>query len=188
MTSAEWLTGWPGRLLALLMTLGLLALLIFGVAAPLAGWYQSRAELLQERQALAARMTALAAMLPAIQQRATANTAGAGRITFEGATDAVAAAALQEAMQAKASAAGVTLTSVEVLPPETSGDWHRIGLRVALTATWPVVVQLLQSIDQSRPPMLIDDLHVHNSSPAARPAALPLATTLNVFAFRSAKS
>lgn len=188
MIGAAWLTGRRGQSLALLVTLLLCLIVWFDAVQPLLGWYGDRAETLQQQRAIAQRMESLAASLPLLRRQAQA---GAGAQTAANATlkdtdDAVASATLQEDVQAMATAAGASLTSVETLPAESAGAWRRIGLRVNLTAPWPVLVRLLQSLDGATPRMLVDDLHVHSTVLVAHPSALPLQTSLIVFAFRAA--
>ncbi len=80
-----------------------------------------------------------------------------------GATDAVAAATLQGRVQDMAGSAGATLSSTEALPARQQGAYRRIALRVSLNASLPVLVRLLQSLDESTPRMLVDDLQCHTS-------------------------
>ena len=44
-----------------------------------------------------------------------------------------------------ASIAGAELNSMEILPAEQRGTYHRIGLRVATAAQWPVLIELLRA-------------------------------------------
>jgi general secretion pathway protein M len=182
---SAWLTGGRGRALALCLTVLVLAAAWVGAVQPLLAWHADRADMLLRRRAVAERMRDLGATLPSLRRQAEQ---GAGpapvRATLEGATDAVAGAALQERMQAMAADAGASLTSIETLPAEQAGAWRRIGLRVALAAPWPVLVRLLEAIDAATPRMLVDDLHVHSTLVVRDPVALPLQTSFTVYAFR----
>lgn len=184
----DWLIGPRGRMLALGVTLLFGVIVRAAIIDPALSWHAERTEVFNQRRALLARMERLAATLPALQRQAEDGTADrpAAGITLGGASDAVAGALLQERVQAMANAAGATLTSVETLPPEPAGAWRRIGLRVAMSAPWPVLVRLLQALDQATPHMLTDDLHVHSTLLIARPVALPLQTSFTVYAFRAA--
>ena len=107
-----------------------------------------------------------------------------------GGTDAIAAAVLQGLIQDMATAAGATLASEEVLPAVQQGGFRQIDLRIALTARWPVLVQLLQEIDASDLRLLVDDLEFHavddaatgSGGPGGHP---PLAASFVVMAFRA---
>jgi general secretion pathway protein M len=184
---AAWLIGRRGQALALAATLMVCPAIWAGVVQPLWSWYDTRAETLREQQALAERMEGLAASLPSLRGQVDAGAgdhAEAGAI-LPGASDSLASATLQERVQAMATAAGATLASVETLPADSAGAWRRIGLRVTLTASWTVLVRLLEALDQARPRMLVDDLHVHSTLLVAHPAVLPLQTSLTVYAFRA---
>jgi general secretion pathway protein M len=185
---AEWLTGRRGQVLAVGVTLLLLLMVWIGAVQPLLAWHADRAETLLQQRVLADRMANAAATLPALRRQAEAGTGGhvASAATLAGASDAIAGATLQEQVQAMATAAGATLTSAETLPAEQTGAWRRIGLRLTLTAAWPVLVKLLEAIDRATPQMLVDDLHVHSVLLVARPVALPLQTSFTVYAFRAA--
>jgi general secretion pathway protein M len=186
MRGHDWLVGRRGQALALGATLLACFALWSGVAQPLAEWYNSRAETLLEQRALAERMDGLAASLPALRQMVAAGAGNreAAGATLTGASDSVASATLQERVQAMATAAGATLSSVETLPAESTGAWRRIGLRVSLTVSWPVLINLLRALDEATPRMLVDDLHVHGTVLVAHPVVLPLPTAFTVYAFR----
>jgi general secretion pathway protein M len=184
---SEWRTGRRGQALALAVTLLVGAIIWVGLLQPLLSWHAERAETLAERRALADLKEGLAVTLPSLRRQAEAWAGGqaSAGVTLSGASDAVAGAMLQERVQIMATAAGATPTSVETLAAEQTGTWRRIGLRVALTTTWPVLVMLLQALDQATPRMLVDDLHVHSTLLVANPVALPLQTSFTIYAFRT---
>ncbi len=182
----------PGRRgQALAVTIGLLAmaLLWFGAIAPIQGWYDDRAVHLEQRQALLVRMREVAGTLPALQTEAAARqTQGqaANVTTLPGASGAVAAADLQEKVQAMANAAGVNLTAVETLPVAKAGQWQKVSLRISMNASWPVLTQLMQSIEKSPTKILIDDVHFHSPTLVAHPTALPVQASMVLYGFREA--
>ncbi len=159
-------TGRRGQMLALVIAVLPLLLLWFGLVVPLADLYGERADHLTQRLGLARRMAQVAAELPALKDRAAA-TAKAGPPppqTLDGASDAVAAASLQNRVQDMAVTAGARLTSVESLEAGAAGEYRRIGLKLSLSAPWPVLVGLLQAIEQSPLPMVIDGLQIRAAS------------------------
>ncbi len=179
-------TGRRGQVLAVAIAVVALMVLWFGIMLPLADWHTARNEAIERQRALAARMEALAASLPALRQRAASLAAGpAPQALLEGASDAVAGAALQEQVQAMAVEAGSPLTSAEALPAEPAGAYRRISLRVALSAPYPVLVHLLGAIADATPRMLVDDLQVQAPPLGLRSAVLPMDATLTVLAFRA---
>ena len=179
-------SGRQGRVLALGRLVLAAIVLWLGVAAPLSDLYDAQSAKLAQRTALAARMAGLAAELPELQIRAAAVPANNGAATFEGATDALAGATLQSQLQSLAGTAGATLSSTETLTAEPAGPYRRIGVKLSISAPLPVLVQLLAQIEQSRPPMLIDDLQIHGSPivlPGVTASALDVGFT--VYGFRS---
>jgi general secretion pathway protein M len=159
-------TGQRGRALALALLLLSLLILWLIVVSPLLGFYGDRAETLSNRQQKVAHMALLAEQVPALKTRAeTAAHAGPPpSLVLEGPSDAVAAATLQNRVQDMAGTAGTTLVSVENLPVEAVGTaYHRIGLKISLNASWPVLIALLKSVEQATPPMLVDDVQIHGS-------------------------
>ena len=177
-----------GRALALAVTLAGLALLWLAVAQPLLDAHAAAAAALARRETLAGRMADLAGSLPRLRLAAAALRAqpAAAAAVVEGGTDAIAGAALQGDMEAMTAHAGAHLTSVEALPGEAAGAYRRLALRVSVDATWPVLVGLLQAVEQATPRMFIDDLQLH-ATPAARTTReLPLDISFTLLAFRAA--
>jgi general secretion pathway protein M len=176
--------GLRGRVLAIVLTVTVLAALWFGVAQPLIDWHAEQAEALDSRRALAGRMASLVETLPAMRQEAAA-ARPAPVALLEGATDAIAGAAMQGAVQALARTAGASLASIETLPAEPRGAWRRIGLRVSLTASWPVLVELMRAIEQGSPGMLIDELQLRGPPVLARSPGAPVQASFTILAFRA---
>ena len=103
------------------------------VVAPLLDLYAERAAAVETRRML----------LPRLERRRRTNCPGCApvppscaprrrthKITLEGASDAIAAAALQSHIEELAASAGATIGSTESLPTETRGAYRRIGLRL----------------------------------------------------------
>jgi general secretion pathway protein M len=144
-------------------------------------------------QALAEQGPALKAQSVTLISHANGDTsvAGSAAALLDGATDAVAGATLQEAVQIMAGQTGTSITSAETLPGMAAGGWRRIGVRVSIRASWPALIQLLQSIEQGVPRMLVDDVQLHAPpvppDPAvARAAGVPIDASFSVYAFRLA--
>lgn len=180
-------TGRTGQAAALGLTVAFLAILWFGVGAPLLDWHRERSELLQQRTALADRMEALLAARSALQQQA-ANVATGGSeevALLEGDSDATASASLQELLQATVARVGVELSTVETMPGEDVGGYRRIRLRVAFTASWQVLVSLLKDLDTARPALLIDELQVQPALHRMSTAPGSFDVTCGIFALRT---
>ncbi|MDB5396484.1 MAG: ral secretion pathway protein [Rhodospirillales bacterium] len=156
-------TGQRGRMLALGITLAVALALWLGIAAPLTGLYADRAETLTQRQILLRHMEQLAATRPALEAQAAVLGTQAPALSGLSGSIPVATAALQGLVQNIASGAGASLTSVESLPGDTKGSSRRVGVKLALSASWPVLVHFLQALEQSGTPMVVDDLQVRGA-------------------------
>ena len=180
-------TGRRGQVLALGLTVLVAALVWLGAVAPAWDWFAERSEYLAQQQTLAARMASLAASAPALRERVARmdSAAAAPRIVLDGATDAVAGAALQQAIQDMAARTGATVTSAEVLPAETAGGYRRISLRVTVTGAWPVIVALFAAVAQSVPRMLTDDVTLRPSIALGASDRHPMEALFTVIAFRA---
>jgi general secretion pathway protein M len=191
MNADAWLVGRRGQALAAGLVFVALVLVWFGLIAPIGSWYADRESLLEQRQTLLQHMRDLAATLPALRS-VSANKPGAGDqadiMMLPGASDAVAAADLQERVQKMAAAAGVSLTAVETLPAVPAGRWRRVPLRISLSASWPVLTELLRSIEQSNTRILIDDVHFHSPTVVARPTVVPIQASMMLYGFRQAEA
>lgn len=190
MISDVWLNGRRGQALA--VAIGLIGILIlwFGALDPMRGWFDDRQRLLEQRRDLLHHMQDLAASLPALRAASAGNRndgAATGTSTLPGATDPVAAADLQERVQAMAAAAGVNLTAVETLPATTAEGWHKVALRISLNASWQVLMQLVGAIERSSTRIFIDDVHFHSPVVVAHPTTLPIQASMVLYGFRLAE-
>jgi len=183
-------TGRAGQVLALGLTVLVLAVVWLGFVVPLVEWYNQRSDALAQQEVLAQRMEALVAALPAIQTQAKAVAAsGTGEAALlEGDSDNMASASLQERLQAMFAQAGVQLNSVETLPGEDTGPYRRIGLRVSFNASWPALTDLLKSMELATPSLLVDDLQVKPALHRVTTAPGSFDIQCSVFAFRSVAS
>jgi hypothetical protein len=182
-------TGRLGRAVALGVTLLLLVISWEAVVQPLRDWYLDGDSLLSQREALAARMAASAAQLPALTHRAAAlGASGALSPTLlSGDTDAMAGAQLQEIVQGLAATAGLSPASIENLPAASASHYRRIALRLSLISRFPPLVQLLQAIAQATPHMLVDDLQFDGARLINQPVDAPIEARLTIIAFRAAE-
>jgi general secretion pathway protein M len=191
MTPDAWLTGRRGQGLAVGVVLLALTLAWFGVIDPVWSWFNDRSLLLEQRQALLQRMRDVAATLPAVRAASTGKPDrgdAAETVMLPGASDALAAADLQERVQKMAATAGASLTAVETLPATSSGTWHKVSLRISLNAPWPVLMNLLHSVEQSPTRILIDDVHFHSATLIVRPVVIPVQASMVLYGFRTGEA
>jgi len=167
------------------------ALAWLAIVEPAWSWFNDRDLLLEQRQALLHRMQDVAATLPALRaasKRTPDSDDAVGTAMLPGANDAVAAADLQERVQKMATEAGINLTAVETLPATPEGKWQKVSLRVSLNASWPTLMELLRSIEQSPTRILIDDVHFHSPIGASRPTVLPVQASMVLYGFRPSET
>ncbi len=183
-------TGRAGQALAVAFTLAVLLLAWEILISPLLGFYEDRADDLAALQNRVSHAEALVLNLPALraEARRVKGSGPASASLLDGATDAVAAAALQGKVQDLAAATGTNLSSTEALTAKQQGQYRRIALRVSLSATLPVLVHLIRSIESGSPRMLVDDLQLHTSPiliAASHDISPSLDASMTVIAFRS---
>jgi general secretion pathway protein M len=177
-----------GQLLALGITAVALAVVWLGVIAPVLDWQADRTETLRRQRAMAHRMAALVETLPALRAAA-ADATDRGRQPgklLDGATDALAAAKLQQSLDELAAASGVRIGSEEILPVQAAGDFRAIAVRLTLTAPWPSVVALLEAMAKADVPMMADEMQLRGPPGTSREPGLPVSASFTVTAYRSA--
>jgi general secretion pathway protein M len=174
-------------MLALAIALLGVAMVWFGAISPVWDWYDHQAQRQEERHALLQRMRQVATTLPALRSAAGARDPDQAGM-LEGASDAIAAARLQERIQQMATTAGATLTAAETLPATKTGEWQKVSLRITLMASWPVLMDLLDAIARSPVRILVDDVHFHSATLVNRPTVLPIQASFVVSGFRPAKA
>ena len=178
-------TGGRGQALAALLLILVAVAAWQAVAAPLLDLHADRAGVLAQREALARRMAQLAAELPNMGGQVAAGPAPAALL--DGTSDAVAGATLQQLVQDMARNAGATLGSTEALLAEPAGRYRRIAVRVTLTAPWPALVRLLQSIGGASPAVLVDDLQLRGVRGTGAAEELPMDAVFTVLGFQASE-
>ncbi len=176
-------TGRNGRVLAAGLA-GLAVVLVWlALVSPVLDWYGSRAGRLASLRVRAAHEEAQISALPLLRREAETAAKTPAHAVLAGKTDAIAGATLQEQVQSMAGSANAQLSSAETLPAEQVGAYRRIGVRVELNAQLPVIVQLLKSVEEAEPTMLVDDLRL-TATPVAASLPLPMDAAFTVYAFR----
>ena len=114
-------------------------------------------ELMSRYQLVAARRDTLEAQLQAL--RADRSMVG---IYLDGDTDALAAASLQEVVNATVEGTGGRLRSIQILPAQDDGKFRRISVRAQMSATIVQLARLLYAFEASKTYLFIDNLDVAN--------------------------
>jgi hypothetical protein len=177
--------GWKGRALA--VAIGLFGIVVIRaiLVQPLMAFYQDRADTLERQRLLLDHMEAVAGNLPALAAVSNRPVRPEGAL-LTGTSDAVAAASLQRIIQNIATNVGTSLTTVETLPAELKGQWHKIPLRITLSAPWPVLMKVLRGVELAPVRIVMDDVHFHSSALQLRSVTVPLQASFVVSGFRLA--
>jgi general secretion pathway protein M len=184
-------------MLALAMTALVAISVWFGAVTPVWTCYDDRAELLRRQTALARRMAMLVETLPALRQGVEPESDGANMATagsafsnalLTGGTDPLAAAILQQHIEALATGAGVHVGSEEILPGQAEGALHSISVRLTMIAPFRSRVAFLLAMARSETPMVADELLMRGPGGRTVEDDSPVDTTLTVTSYRSAKA
>lgn len=165
--------GREGRILAVGILVLLVALTYWVVVEPLVGWYAARGEEIERQRALIGRLERAIAEQPQLEARLAAMRASGATVDalLKGDSDAVAGAELLATLKGMVAQSGGTLTSAENLPAEARGPFRQVGVRAAVTADLAALATLLQTIEEARPPLLIDNLQIRGESGQATATA-----------------
>ncbi len=173
--------GARGKFLA--VSIGVLIFCAFyvGLVAPLLGFYEASAQTLHDRRAVLARYERAAADLPRLRD-ASANKAESGSaLLFTGTTEALAAAELQSTLKDLVEAGGATLESAQTLPPETLGNFRRVGVRVSFSGGLDLLTTVLLGVETAKPVLSIGGLELDSSD---EETGEDLTVAMDVYGFR----
>jgi general secretion pathway protein M len=179
--------GRRGQVVALGVTAGLALLIWLAVVSPLIGWYQARDSALAQKRTLAAHMQAVEQQLPGLR-RAVAQLGaddGTARMLLAGASDAIAGANLQSALQALAAQAGTSLDSIGMQPAKSLHALRLVTAQVTLTARWTMLIAFLRAVETAQPRMIVDSISLNTASIPGSGQPSTLQATLSVTGFRA---
>jgi general secretion pathway protein M len=155
--------------------------------APLIALYESQADALAQQREMAARMVALRREIPVLRRavHAAGLQSADNQLLLPGGTDAIAGANLQTVLQNLATQAGTSLNSAQLLPVQAAGNLRCIGMQVSVTASWPVLIALLEAIGTAQPRMIVGDFQVSAVSQGLVGPDPPMQATFSVNGFRA---
>lgn len=171
--------------LAALVILALAVLTAHAVlVAPLMAFYDAREKRIEM---LATRALRVAAQRgtgdDAARQLAALESSGLARAIFwPGATEAVAAAALQEQMRTLLAQAGAAVESTEALPFVADGSLSRVVLKVRFSGDIDQVSRVVHGIETMKPALVIERVAIHEQN-SAREDAPELSVELQLFGY-----
>lgn len=166
-----------------LLVLAILAAHIL-IVAPLIALYEARETRLDM---LATRALRVAAQHgsgdDAARRLAALESAGTARAIFwPGATEAVAAAALQEQMRALLAQSGAQVETTEALPSTIDGALPRIALKLRFSGDIDQVSRVIHGVETLRPALVVDRLAIRTQN-SARSDAPELSVELQLSGF-----
>ena len=180
------------------LALAILAIVLLSVwvltVAPARDWYENRAESIERQHAMARRMAALVETLPDLRREVERSGTGSESdpnwlpppLLLSGASDALAAASLQQRIEELAGAAGVRVSTQEILPVRQDGEMRVITVRLAVTAPFSSLVALLSALIHSEIPLVVDEAQLRALPATSRDTDQPLSATLAILSFRIA--
>jgi general secretion pathway protein M len=107
---------------------------------------------------------------------------------LSGTSDPLAAASLQQRIEAFATEAGVHVGSEEILPGQPDGDLRAISVRLTMSAPYRPLVSLLLALARSETPMVVDELLMRGPPGKAGDEEAPFDSSMTVTSWRSAKA
>jgi hypothetical protein len=185
--------GPQGQALALAVAALAAVVIYLLIISPVLAFYGEREDRLDQHLAMAGRYEVLARELPALRaaDKKWRDQEG-GELLLEGSSDAIASAALQAVMKGLVEDAGAKLSSSEVLQPVASGNFRRVGIRVAFSGDLKLVTAVLRGVETSRPILSVGDFSLRSGAGnaagdenTATGDGGPLSVTLDVYGFRA---
>lgn len=173
---------WVSRTAAVALLIGVLTVTYFYVIAPVLSAYRGTDEEIAQTKELLDRYESLAQMRVAYQTRLdelNSEQGGTG-IYLSGATDAVAAAELQNRVKEIVNQYGGSLRSIQNLPVKSDGDFHRVAVRVQFNANLASLHRALYQLESAKPFVFVDNLDVRNRRARGRNAPEDLDPLLTI--------
>jgi general secretion pathway protein M len=161
---------WIGRAAALSLLLALIGAIFIFAVQPLSRVHQETDDAIDAAGESLRRYERLAATRPALQKqfeqvRAQQDSSG---FYLTGETDGLAAAELQDLVNATIAANGGQLRSIQILPAKAEGEFKRVSVRVQFTTTIERLARILYALEAGRTYLFIDNLDIRNRRARSR--------------------
>lgn len=157
-------TPWIGRLAALLLLLLVIAAAYTFVVEPIIIGYGEADQKLEDIHEQISHYQRLAAMRPALARQV--EQSGSHGISanyyLSGGTDALAAAGLQDRVNALIAGKGGSLRSVQPLPGVDVQEFRRITVRVQMTGTIEAVFETVYELEAGTPLLFVENLDIQS--------------------------
>ena len=178
--------GKAGKGAALALLLLVVASFYFAVLSPVLAFYDDTAQRLEQRRETVRRYQNAANDLPRLREEAKQRRSRNERsdLLFTGASDAIAAAALQSTLKDIIEGEGAKIASASMLTPQVEDNYRRVGVRIAFSGDLELLTTVLLGIEAAHPALVAGNLDVRatGDSDAENPA---LAVALDVFGYRA---
>jgi general secretion pathway protein M len=157
-------TPWIGRLAALLLLLLAIAAAYTFVAEPIIIGYSEADQKIEEVRGQISHYQRLAAMRPALarQVEQSASHGISANYYLSGGTDALAAAGLQDRVNALIAGKGGSLRSVQPMPGVDVQEFRRITVRVQMTGTIEAVFETVYELEAGTPLLFVENLDIQS--------------------------
>jgi general secretion pathway protein M len=157
-------TPWISRLAALLLLVAALGTIYVFVLDPIIAGYSDTDRQIAEVREQLSRYQGLAAQRPALEKllRQSEAEAATDGYYLNGGTDALAAAGLQDQVNALVQGKGGTLRSIQPMPGTDEQGFRRITLRVQMTATNESLFEVLYSLESGTPILFVENLDIQS--------------------------
>ncbi len=173
---------WASRTVALALLIGIAAAIYSLIVDPLMRAYRETDAAIAQASISLARYEAIAgsgSQFEAQLDRLEQHQARSG-IYLTGATDALAAAKLQEKVSATIQEIGGNLRSIQILPVESDGDFRRVAVRVRINARIEPLFRILYSLEAGEALLFINNLDIKADRRRRRDKGNPDDPTLSV--------
>jgi hypothetical protein len=171
-----------GRIAALALLLALLAAIWAVVVRPVVAAYREAGEqivhsqeLLEKFRRLGGSRATLQARLDELRARAASQTA-----YLDAASDALAAASLQETVKRLVEAGGGKVLSTAALAALDDPPFRRIAIQVRMDVTTAQAQKVFYALDAADLLLLVDNLHIRGNQPRQRASGIEAETRLYV--------
>lgn len=157
-------TPWISRLVALLLLIVAIAAVYSFILDPIIVGYGETDRRIEKVREQLSRYQRLAAARPALerQMRQAASERTSDGYYLSGGTDALAAAGLQDRVNALVGAKGGLLRSIQPMAGVDEQGFRRITLRVQMTATIEVLFETLYTLESGTPMLFIENLAIQS--------------------------
>jgi hypothetical protein len=178
--------GKAGKGAALALLLLVVATFYFAILSPVLAFYDGNAERLEQRRETVRRYQNAANDLPRLREEAKQRRAQSNRpeLLLTGASDAIAAAALQSNLKDIIEGEGAKITSASVLTPDVEDNYRRVGVRIAFSGDLELLTTVLLGIEAAHPALIAGNLDVRVTGNADEETPT-LAVAMDVFGYRA---